>query len=114
MTMNENTIRNVFRVYVNIAQGRIDHMQKIREEQMTALLAFFEHMTGIRQTFTNRKTSTEMFLILDSMGFDTYEISIFMGIEKSSVRSIKSRIAGSRKTVKLIHEFLDISCMETD
>lgn len=114
MTKNENTIRNGFRVYVNIAQGRIDNIQNLREEQLTALFAFFEHMTGIRQTSSKRKSSAEMFLILGSMRFDTDEISTFMRIEKSSVRSIKSRIAGNRKTVKLIREFLDISHIETD
>lgn len=107
MTKIENAIIDGFRVYVNIAQGRIDRMSELNEGQRSALFAFFEHMTGIRHVYDIRRSSSEMFLILSSMGFCTKRISDFMGVGESSVRSIKSRIAGNRTVVEMIREFLD-------
>ena len=109
MTKIENAIIDGFRVYVNIAQGRIDRMSELNEGQRSALFAFFEHMTGIRHVYDIRRSSSEMFLILSSMGFCTKRISDFMGVGESSVRSIKSRIAGNRTVVEMIREFLDIT-----
>ena len=80
MTKIENAIIDGFRVYVNIAQGRIDRMSELNEGQRSALFAFFEHMTGIRHVYDIRRSSSEMFLILSSMGFCTKRISDFMGV----------------------------------
>lgn len=40
MTKIENAIIDGFRVYVNIAQGRIDRMSELNEGQRSALFAF--------------------------------------------------------------------------